>query len=311
MRVVFSSSKTGKSIQYSTEDPTRSLVIEATGTKYLSLMKDEFVIDIYNLNYREIVQLINHGYDKVEIFAGYETSYITRIFKGKIFYISMDRSTRETSIAHIICVSEIASMFHSRLNLSLNSGINMYSAINYLLKSSGVSGANISPELQRIILNDEQVYKGSPISIVDSMLGDNLKFIGQSDSSENATLSIWDLKRSDRRKIIIDPSKGMIINGPPTLTTDGVRFESLPVLNYMPGDILLIDNRYINMAISSLREAQSSNFGVMLSLPDEETNLGKYILYEVKYDLSNADGDFKLTLLAKSARLLDNVLGGG
>ena len=309
LRVVFYSNETGDKIQYSTEDESRSLVIEISGTKYLSLMKDEFVIDIYNLTYSEVLRLIKLKYDSVEIYAGYQTASVSRIFKGKVFYISMGRESRETSIAHIICVSEMVGVYNSKLNLSLNSGINMYAAVNYALRKSGVRDINLSEQLKRRYLQELDVHKGSSTNIIQDLLSSYSRFSSQVDSSSNASVSIWDLKRSDRRKIRINTKNGMVINGPPTLTTDGLRFESLPVLNYMPGDILLIDNSIILMTITSLQEAQTTNLGLYLSKMNEE-GLGEYLLYKIDYSLSNRDGDFKVTLLAKTASLLEGLLGG-
>lgn len=309
LRVVFYSSETGDKIQYSTEDESRSLVIEVTGTKHLSLMKDEFVIDIYNLTYSEVLRLIKLKYDSVEIYAGYQTTSVSRIFKGKVFYISMGRESRETSITHIICVSEMVGVYNSKLNLSLNSGINMYAAVNYALRKSGVRDINLSEQLKRRYLQELDVHKGSSTNIIQDLLSSYSRFSSQADSSSNTSVSIWDLKRSDRRKIRINTKNGMVINGPPTLTTDGLRFESLPVLNYMPGDILLIDNSIILMTITSLQEAQTTNLGLYLSKMNEE-GLGEYLLYKIDYSLSNRDGDFKVTLLAKTASLLDGLLGG-
>ncbi len=309
LRVVFKSSKLGKQVQYSNEDETRSLIIEAVGTKHLSLLRDEFVVDIYNLNYVEIVKLIDGGFDKVEIFAGYKNSSISRIFKGTVFYISNERESRETNIARFICVSNLLGVYRSRVNLSLNSGINMYSAINYIMKQSGIKDSNISQDLKRHFINDVTNTKGSIPTIVTDLLGHDNRFAFQADSSGGATISLWDLKRSDRRHINIEPSKGMVINGYPTLTSDGLRFQSLPVFNYMPGDILLIDNYIIDMSVSSLSEAQRTNLGFQLS-EIGELDKGEYLLYKIDYNLSNSSSSFDLTLYAKSKSLLQNMLGG-
>lgn len=309
LRVVLYNSKNGKKIEYTTEDQSRSLVIEVKGSKYLSLMKDEFVIDIYNLNYIEVIKLIQQDFDNVEIYAGYESSSVSRLFSGKIFYISMSRGSRETSIAHIICVSQMARLYNSKLNLSLNSGINMYSALNYIGKVAGIKNMNLSESLKRRYFEESRTHKGTASSIVTDLIGDNSSFASQEDSSATASISLWDFKRNDRRRIKVDTAKGMVVNGPPTLSSDGVRFTSLPVFNYMPGDILLINNGIINMAISNLSEAQRTNLGMYLSATDDE-GYGEYVLYQLNYSLSNSDGEFKVDILAKSHSLLQNMIGG-
>lgn len=309
LKVEFYSSVSGEKIEYSTADETRSLVMEVNGSKHLSLLRDEFIIDIYNLNYHEVIRLIKHNFDRVEISAGYESGAVSKIFKGKIFYISMGRDSRETSIAHIICISEMAGIYNHKLNLSINSGINIFSAINYMVKKSGIRDVNLSEALKRKYIEEANVYSGSPSSIVEEIIGSQANFISQGDSSHNTSINIWDIKRSDRRKIKVDMSAGMVVNGPPVLTTDGISFESLPVINYMPGDILLVENRIINMAITSLQEAQSTNLGRYLATANED-GFGEYILYRIEYNLSNNGEEFSLKLFAKSASLLFNMLGG-
>lgn len=309
LRVVFTSTKVGKRVEYSNEDETQSLNIDVIGTKYLAPLRDEFIISIYNLNYAEIIRLINQEFNEVEIYAGYKSSSISRIFKGSIFYISNERESRETNIVHIICVNNLLNLYKSKLNLTLNSGINMYAAINYVMKQAGVRNSNISEDFKRLFLQDVETVKGTSSSIVNDLLKNDVRYAINVDESQGATVSFWDLRRSNKRVVNVDEKKGMIINGFPTLTSDGLRFTSLPVFNYMPGDILLIENRLIDMSVTSLSEAQSTYLGAQLGTSEIEGK-GEYLVFKLEYNLSNYGRRFDITLQTKSKALLSNIVGG-
>lgn len=301
--IKFKSVLNKKIMVFGNETDNRNLVIEIDGHKYLSSLKDEFVIDIYNLTYAEITKILVYKYDEVEIYAGYKSSGINRIFSGKVLHISNEKESRETNITHIICVSKLLGLYNSRLNLTLNSGINMYSALNYLLKQANVKDSNVSDEFKRKFITDVMSVNGTVSSVLDMFSTNSSSYAVQVDSSEGSIVSIWDMKNTETRVIEIKPERGLLINGYPTLTTDGVKCQCLPIFNFMPGDTLLIDNRLIDMSISTVKEATSTQLGVYL----DDNN--KYLLYQIDYKLSNAEGQFSLTLLSKSKKILMNIIG--
>lgn len=291
-------------MQFGHNTDDRNLIINVNGNKYLSSLKDEFVVDIFNLTYGEVAKIIAYQYDEIEVFAGYKSTGVHKIFEGKILDVSMDRESRETNIVHIICVSKLLGLYNSRLNLSLNSGVNMYAALDFILKRAGIQGSNVSEEFKRQFITDTMSAKGTASSFLDVFTKNSTSFAVQADSSKGAIVSIWDMKRTDARVVNIRPENGMLIKGYPTLTTDGVRLTSLPVFNFMPGDTLAIDNRLIDLSISTVQEATQTQLGFYLDKNNQ------YLLVELNYSLSNADGDFEVRMKTKSKSMLMNVLGG-
>src|SRR5690606_4765979 len=136
---------------------------------------------------------------------------------GKVLYISQERESRETTIAHVICVSKLVGLYKSKLNLTLNSGINMYAALDFVLKRGGVRDSNISEEFKRKFITDITSFKGTPSSILDMFSTNSSSYAVQVDASEGSIVSIWDMKRTDTRVIEITPESGLLINGYPTL----------------------------------------------------------------------------------------------
>lgn len=294
--------KTMMQFGHNTDD--RNLIINVNGNKYLSSLKDEFVVDIFNLTYGEIAKIIVYKYDEIEILAGYKSSGVHKIFEGKILDVSMDRESRETNVVHVICVSKLLGLYNSRLNLSLNSGVNMYAALDFILKRAGIQGSNISEEFKRQFITDTLSAKGTASSFLDVFTKNSTSFAVQADSSNGAIVSIWDMKRTDSRVVHIRPENGLLIRGYPTLTSDGVRLTALPIFNFMPGDTLVIDNRLIDISISTVQEATQTQLGFYLDKNNQ------YLLVELNYNLSNADGEFEVKMKAKAKSMLMNMFGG-
>jgi hypothetical protein len=147
--------------------------------------------------------------------------------------------------------------------------------------------------------------KGTVGSVLDAFTTNAAEFAVQTDESQGAVVSIWDMKRTDKRIIEITPENGLLINGYPNLTTDGLIFTSLPVFNFMPGDTLVVDNRLIDLSVTSKQEATTAQLGIYLDANNQ------YMLYRANYKLNNASGSFEVELHAKSKTLLMNVIGAG
>ena len=116
------------------------LDITVKGNKYLSSLKDNGTITISNLTYAEITKLILGQYYKIEIWAGYRTQSLQRYFKGSVSYISDKIRARRDNETYILFASDmVAAYSQQRMNLTLNSGINLYSAFRYICLTNGIS----------------------------------------------------------------------------------------------------------------------------------------------------------------------------
>jgi hypothetical protein len=304
--IELSSKKFKNNIKIGDNVEQNNIIIELVANKYLSSLKDDCIIDIYNLTYSEILKYMVYEYNEVDVYAGYKSSGVHKIFSGKILHISNERESRETNIMRLICVSKLLGIYQTKLNLTLQSGINMYSALNFIISRAGIKNSNVSEQLKRNVLTNVTRAQGKVSSILDMFTSKETDFGVSADASNESIVSIWDLKRTDARVIIIKPESGLLINGYPKLSTDGLKFDSLPVYDFMPGDVLVVDNRLIDMSISSLGEATSAE-GVLGRYIDEND---KYILFSVSYKLSNGQGQFKCSLHSKSKNLMLNITGG-
>lgn len=292
LKIILSSSTYKKRIEI-----TEPMHIVVTGYKYLSCLKDNFVVKIDNLTYREIVEITRRQYFDIEIQAGYESSEIHTIFKGGVLYISNELGDNRTNTVVILCTSKLVAKFgQSRLNLGLKSGINMYSALSFICKQAGIRNSNISEEFKQRIIQESMEVNQTIGSYLDIFSESNNLLIN-SDSSQNSDVTIWSPYRIDKRLINLTKDKIMLTGGYPRLTSDGLNINLLPTFNFLPGDTIVIDNSIIDISVSTKDEI-SENRGYYL---DED---GRYVIYELSYSLDNRGNDFSINMLCKSKKLV-------
>ena len=206
----------------------------------------------------------------------------------------------------IFCASKLIAKFgQKRMNLTLNSGINMYAAIDFINKRSGSSACNIDEDLKHKIIQETQSVNGTSASWLDILSSKN-NFVINSDSSFGATFSIFDPYRKDARVINVDPSTIILTAGYPTLTTEGLNICVMPTFNFMCGDTLAIPNAIIDMGITSASD-YAKNIGFYLDTSDDN-GYGRYMIYKIEYSLQNRGPDFSLKILAKSRSLIGKLI---
>ena len=248
--------------------------IEVKGTKYLSAIKDSFTIRITNLTYSELVQLIIGKYYGIEIKAGYRSRGAQTIFKGAVIYMSYEKQDVTTNTVIILAGSKMVAAYgQSRMNLSLNSGINMYSALKFICRRAGIANANIDKDLKNRVIRDT--------------------------ASSQGTVGSW---LESYRVITLDSNKITLVSGYPKLNSDGLSLTILPTFNFMPMDVIVIDNSIIDISANSNNSKQFNNSMYL----DED---GKYLITQIEYDLQNRGDSFNVHILAKARSLYSQFAG--
>jgi len=282
-----------------------NLDISVVGYKYLSALKDNFTVEIKNLTYSEVVRLIRGKFDRIEIKCGYKSmSTPHSIFKGYVMYISNKLDDASTNTVYVICTSRLMGVYNKKMNLTLNSSLNMYNVLNFLCKRAGITDANISEEFKTKILHTTTTTSSTIGNVLEQLLSNSDTYEVQSDASGCNTVTIFDSYRTDRRLIPINSNNVLLTNGYPTISSDGVSMSMLPTFNFMPGDTIQIDNSIIDVSLTSLSEVKSSPLPTIFM--DEQ---GLYTIYQIEYRLENRGRNFYCGLLAKSRSLTKGLRG--
>lgn len=290
--------------------------ITISGAKYLSAIKDNFTIKIYNLSYKEIIQIMNNELYGVQIYAGYLndgkglSNEGKKIFDGGIINIVNSKRDYKDNVCTFVCASKLmANANKYRLNFTLQSSINMYAAINWVCKKSKISNTNISKEFKYKFFKNVSDASSSSGNYLDLLSSGNSSYFINTDSSEGDSVSIFDISRGDRRKYTIDIKKGMIIGDAPEVTSNGVIWSSLPIINYMCGDTCVLDNSIIDVS-----SGQDSYSGSISNSPNAlylDTQ-GLYNIFTLQYTLDNyAIGNFEIKITAKAKSLFTNLTNSG
>ena len=304
LQVSFSSSLMKKKLVFGTQwkQGKEDLAISIEGTKYLSSMKDSFTIRISNLTYGELIQLIKGQYYDIEIKAGYRSKGAETIFKGAVIYMSYEKKSPTTNTVIVLAGSKLVAKYgQSRMNLGLHSGINMYSALKFVCKRAGVLNANIDQSFKNKVIRDVISVQGTAANWIDNFCSSN-NLIASSDSSYSNDMTIINPYKTNNRVIKLDSEKVVLVSGYPKLNSDGLSMTVLPTFNFMPADVIVIDNSIIDLSVSS---ASGKEFNKAAFLDED----GKYLITQLDYSLDNREDSFNVNILAKARSLYSKVSG--
>lgn len=278
-----------------------NLDINIVGAKYLSTMQDNFTVRISNLTYSEIVQLISGHFYDIEIKAGYKSAGGAHtIYKGGVIYISNELGDKKTNTVIILCGSKLlARTGQQRMNLTLNSGINMYAALKFILNRAGIRSVTIDPSLKRQFTKSAISMNSSAPSYINQ-LADANNFVANTDGSSTSDINIWNAYATDKRVIKLRNDNIIFTGGHPRLNSQGMTITVMPTFNFMPGDIIVIDNSIIDLSATTYQEAFKNNARFL----DDN---GEYMVFNIEYNLQNRGPNFELKLQCKSRSLVKNA----
>lgn len=315
---------------------SNGLKVEVSGTKYLSSMKDEFLVSIYNLDYATLVKIVGNGsdvpgYNYIRIECGYKTinnGHPIKIFEGGILYASNDRSDFKQNKALLVCTSKlIAKNARSRLNLTLKSGLNLYVVYKYLCDKAGIQNAYITEDIKNMTLKEDMPLNGDILSLFDNTVNstnglnaNNILAVSTDSTSDangtESTFNVLSLFKTPKRAITIRASDGLLINNYATITSEGINFTALCTINLSPGDLIRMDNSLINVSFSNKSDALKATSTLIKIDENREADVdgtvyntlfGYYYVWEVKYNLDNTYGEFSQTVICKSRSLLSGI----
>lgn len=298
------SRKTKMAKRFSTDDPEHQYTMDIKGSKYTALTKDKGTISIWNLEYDQIVEIVTYEYYDIEIKAGYKsTGNIPTIFKGEVSYISQAIHSKHDVETYICYASTTVARFsQSRMNFNLNAGYNLYGALNYICGISGIGGkVRISPELKKDFLTEVYNNYGTVATVFDNITSISGNYTINTDESEGNVISTFTL--NDKRLIVIDPNTILISKGNPTVTSAGLQMTVFPTFNFMPGDIIQIDNSYVNTAVTSAESAYNT---FNTNYLDQN---GQYMIIDINYHFQNRGPTFEINLKGRAVDIIRNIQG--
>lgn len=288
-----------------------SLNIVIDGYKKIATAANYGVVQISNLSYEDIIKIIDGKFYKIEIWAGYYMGSFRCYYSGTVAFISQKISTNKDYTAYITFANDyIANWTQQRLNFNLNSGINMYAAFEYMAKRNGFESKYIDPKLKNIILNKSIQMYGTAKSFTD-MLSDM-----QNDVFATSDPGAWgeaiDISTLDGKAQYIINDKTLIFeSGNPTLDKTGLHFRMMPTYNFNVGDIVIVDNRLIDISESNVSENKTAFKSMYLdtTLADAQSgykNFGQYMIREIHFHFENRGMTFCLEVTAKALSLVEN-----
>lgn len=288
------------------DDVENNLNITVNGVKHLAVLRDNGTVTITNLGYDTLALIMALQLFQIKVEFGYESnSSLITIFKGQVSYISQKIHAKHDTTTYITYASNyVAQWSQKRINFNINSGVNLYSTLNYLFENEGQS-ALISPELKKIVLDKVKNEYGKATNIIDSVMGDvgGTYSMNTDDTINNTVISITNLE--EKRRIKLNPNQISIANGNPTLTSQGLNINLFITMAFIPGDIIIVDASMIDL--SSGMQSQESMISTFNSAWLSTSN--EYIIREIKYTFGTREETALYNINAVSTTLAENIAG--
>lgn len=310
--LVFKNDDTGEELVIGkTIDDSKKPRIDISGTKYMSSLKDTFAIKVYNMTYVEMYTIQKRQLWHIEIYCGYLNGQNYFSFTAPKIYdayllnmVNSKEDYKENVVTFITASKLVAKAQQFRLQVSYQSGVNLYAMIKNIGERVGMTNISVSESFKDTFASDVASCDSSASSYLEKISETTNDCFMSTDSTSDSELSVFDLSEESRNRtaILIDPSKGMLIDTP-EINSSGLTFSSLPVVNYLIGDTIKIDNSLINVANGEDSYSGSTKVPNAVYMNGD----GMYYIWQIDYKLTNADGDFKLTLTCKNKEMFENL----
>lgn len=299
IKIELGSQKLRKAISFGDAEGD-NYTISISGTKYPSSLKDKGVITIMNLPYDTIVEIIEGEFYDINIFVGYQGSDPYLIFSGQVAYISKKIHSNHDTETYIAFASKVvASYSQRRMDFTINSGINLYAAYQYMFMSAGITNAHIDPALRQRFTNQVETYGAKFNTILDSVQNQaSGTYTISCDGTDGTVIDVT--TTAGKRYINIDDDTLPIMNGNPTVSTDGLRITLLPIFNFKVGDIIHINNALVDVSVAGAEEVyQGSSFKTNYM----DTN-GNYMILQIDYTFENRGRNFQYIIKARALDII-------
>ena len=299
-----------------------NLMIKVDGTKYPATAKDKGTLTICNLTYETLIRIVEGKFYNIKIYCGYQSwngEEPFPIFDGEIAYMSPKVYSNHDVEVYIIFTSKlVASYSQNRMNFSLNSGLNLYAAMNYMLAAQGVQNRHIDVKLKDSFINEYKQLYGKANTILDSATLNNTgDYTISTDGIDGNVIDVTTIKG---KRVIKITDRSIPIGNQPTVSSEGLNITLLPIRNLKVGDILKINNALIDTSISSAESVHSTFNTNYLdatggTLVDEngtyrkEGSYGYYMIMELHYILENRGSNFQYQIKGRALSIIKNLTG--
>lgn len=177
--------------------------------------------------------------------------------------------------------------------------------LNKLFFEQGQETLNIDSRLKATVAERVVSEYGTRAEIIERALNaTGTSYSVLTDTSNNQTvISMLDIR--DKPVIKISPNDVNIVGGHPQVTASGLSITLFPVTNFCPGDILQLDNAFVDTS-SGTNDADSVLDNYNFNYLDDA---GLYVIQEVHYSLENRGSQFCFTCKAIALSKFENITG--
>ena len=290
-----------------TNPDSEQLSISITGSKKIASNQNNCTIKIINMTYEDILKITMGEYYYVEIWVGYRMGDIFKWFEGEVAYISPKLNNHKDTEVTILCASKLVAQYtQQRMGIALNSGINLYAALNYVTDRAGIKTSFNSSTLKNEFLNKAISAVDTPKALLE-LIADQQNLDLYTDTSMGDIVNIT--TASDKRQIKINPDTISFLQGNPTINSNGLDIYLLPTFDFQVGDIIIINHALVNINSDNLSSAQKdfkANYmdTALVGTGKENRGYGMYIIKNIDFTFQNRGSSFSIHINGRAVSLL-------
>lgn len=270
--------------------------MQITGSKWIGIQQDEFVIRLYNINFAAFAKSINQGYKFITVKLGNDI-----VFRGTIKTINTGRENIIERALELKCLMKVTDLLSDMVSpITVNSSMNIWAVLTQVT-GQGMTQGTVPDVVRSIRFPESKTFTGYRKTVIDDMIA---MINNELNRTNNKTLPWVDYTMTQDGVInlfgastiteILNMQPYTGLTDTPSISEDSVTFNSIYKTKLIPGRVVYIKNEYF-----------TTIGGETAFVYGWDPN-GFYVVTEVRYDLSNYPNKFVASCKARPLSKYNN-----
>lgn len=270
--------------------------MQVSGSKFIGIQQDEFVIKLYNINFAAFAKSVNAGYKYITVKLSDDV-----VFRGTIKTANTGRENIVERALELKCLMKVTDLLSDMVNpITVNSSMNIWAVLSQV-SGQGVTKGNVPDEIKSMKFDEEKTFTGYRKTVIDEMVSminlklnrANNKYLPWVDYTLEQDGIINLFGPSTITEILnMQPHTGL--TDTPSISEDSVQFNAIYKKKLVPGRVVYIKNEYF------------TTLGGETAFVYAWDPNGFYVITEIRFDLSNYPHKFVLSCKARPLSKYNN-----
>lgn len=263
--------------------------MQVSGSKYIGIQQDEFVIKLYNINFASFAKSLNEGYKYITVRVGPEA-----VFRGTIRLVNSGIENIVEHLLEIKCLMKVTELLSDMITpITTSSSMNVW-AILEMVSGQDITMGSMPYEIKTMTFDGDHTFSGYKKTVIDdiiAMINSKLNRLDNRDFpwvdytlEQDGIINLFG-PSTILEVLNMQPHTGL--TDVPQISEDSVSFNSVYKKKLVPGRVVKIDNKYF------------TTIGGDSAFVWAWDPAGLYVITEVRFELSNYPSKFMCSVKAR------------